>query len=253
MADVIISSQSIDSKTLTVTSADSSYPKTNMQDRRLSTYWKSTSSADQNIDIDMGSAIEINHAVLYHNLPSLTYIDIYYATVSDYSDQISVTDDNPLVTTEVGPQVFYFPFPSGNSYTKRYWRIKLTHLSSVAMVHLLFIGLSKSITQRFMKSSIIGNDYSGNQLQESYGGKRFSIEYIGARKKLVLAWELLDSTNHGKLVTLMSDCHGSHYPFWIKDLDGNWTYVRLKSPNLNNPEIEVNLYNVGPLTFEEEL
>lgn len=244
----------VDLFTLTaVTSEATGYDKEFMLDRRLATYWKATSSAQQDIDIDLGADYDdylIDHVLIYANLDSSgesTAIQIFSATQANYSDQ----SERSSGTSIPGWLPYCHPFTGTNSY--RYWRIRISNQGSAAEVALIFIGPSIEITVRYNKGGIPGEKNYDVKLSESYGGQRGIPRSPIERDYWEFLYEYLDETNKGYLVTLLSLIKGCRYPFYYKDTADVYHYVRFMGTNLNAREVEHQLYNTKTIRLEEEL
>ena len=235
-----------------VTSEDTGHEKEYMLDRRLATYWKADSSSNQDIDIDLGADYadySIDHVLLYCDPTDGATITIYAATQSDYSDQTEIVTQGIIYG---GWQfVPYLQFTGTNSY--RYWRIRFTNLSAAPSVALIFIGPSIEITIRYNKGGIIEETDYDVKLSEAYGGQRGIPRAPIERKYWEFLYEYLDLANKNKLDTLLSVIHGSRYPFYYKDTNDNYHYVRFIGKNLGAKEVEHQLYNTNTIRLEEEL
>lgn len=254
MADLTFYPQSIDDATLVVTSEATGYSKYNLQDRRKDTSWRSTSNANQNIDMDFGVAYTADHGFFYHNLPAGSYVDIYYATQANYSDELSVTSNEPTPITGTGPRYLAFEFPFSGSYTKRYWRIKITNMpgSTVAEIFLFFLGARKVISVRYNYGQIIGSKFS-TKLFESLAGNRSAVAFQGARRIWKLAFEYMSKTNRDNLISVLASASGKRYPIFMLDPDMlAYYYVRLMHDEISDPEVTHQLYNINQLLIEEE-
>lgn len=255
MTNLKFYSEAIDDFGLAVTDEASGYPKENMQDRRKGSYWESDTTSNQNIDIDRGSGSldTFNFGFLYHNLPDNTVVQIFDATQSNYSDeaaissQVTISSSNKPVLLLDQP-----PAPNGGlSSSKRYWRIKITSLASVAQIYLIFMGTKLEITTRYNYGQNVEPDYSGITIVESIGGHRASREYYGPRDKWNLAWEFLSLSNKQNLVSAMANTVGKKLPFFFSDVAGNYYFVRFGMNRLQMVEVAHELYN-GPIVLEEE-
>lgn len=249
MANLILLSQTIDDETLAVTSEAAGHLKECLQDRRLDTSWKSTTSANQNIDIDFGADMFVDHILLYHNLPNDAAVRLWSATASDYSDEFYRSLSH-IIDSSKRP-VLYFTTYSGG-FTFRYWRVKITALTAAAEVYLLFIGRQSEITVQYNNAQNEESKYRGSLIKTSYGGKRYSRTYFGARKSFRYRWEYLDLTNQTSLQTLIANSKGPALPFFMKTVDGAYYYVRLMNEEIGSEQVEHHLFNIGPLLFEEE-
>lgn len=252
MSDLIFMPDSIDSATLTVTSAATGYAKEKLQDRLTFTSWRSTTNANQNIDIDFGVATTCDHLVLLHNLVNNTYVDVFYASAANYSDALSVTDGVPAVVSGAG--TLYLPFPSSGSYSARYWRVQITNIGGgqIAEAYLLFLGQRKTITIRYDYGNKMG-PRSSSVIRQSLGGYRTGLNLEANRRVWSLPWEYMSKANYDNLVSVLSDTQGMAYPIFMQDpYNGTIYYVRIMHNELPAVESAHELYNLGPLIIEQE-
>jgi hypothetical protein len=250
MGNLVLYSETIDNAALAVTSAATGHAKELLQDRLTNTSWKGSSSANQNIDIDWGAAKACDHLVLLHNIPVSSVVDIFYASASNYSDAVSVSSGAgwTIIGTGIRTQLCNF----AASHTARYWRVQITSQSAASEIYLAFIGAKLDISIRYNQNWMDRKIYNGNILVETLGGKRYSRRLYGGRQRIEYTWEYLDLTNQNKLQTLIANSLGNALPFFLKRPDDTFLYCRLNMPSIDNPEIEYQLYNLGPLIFEEE-
>jgi len=130
--------------TVTVTSEASGFPKENMSDWLDWTYWKASSSVDQNIDIDKGAVgISVDTlAILAHNLGSAG--DSIGTVVTVYEDDNSgFTSPTTLGTVAVSnDRPFYLSLTAG---TERYNRIKIANLDEAVYIGVVCLGKKMTI------------------------------------------------------------------------------------------------------------
>jgi len=142
-----------------VTSEATGHEKIYMSDLIKSTYWQATSSATQNIDIDLGTGYEdydIDHVLIYVDSGGDMTWYVYADTQSNYSTQTEMFSLSPQGYS--GFRLLVATFASVNEF--RYWRIRLTNLSTAPKIGLIFIGESKTIATRFSYGGIQGQyDY----------------------------------------------------------------------------------------------
>ena len=93
------------SATLSTAGEDTDYPATNMQDRRLSRYYKSLTDVDQEVIIDLDAPIAVSYfAIFNHNISSSATIKLQGAN----EDTNDVVDwDNPDFETTVTHSAYY--------------------------------------------------------------------------------------------------------------------------------------------------
>jgi len=247
MGNLLFISQAIDNATLVVTSQQTGHEKEKIQDRRKDTSWKSSSTANQNIDMDFGAAYPVNHCFLYHNLPDNSTIRLWAATQANYSDEAAVGTAQVISSR---PNLYW---NLGVTANYRYYRFKITTLPSDAEIYLIFMGAELEINIRHDFSGINGeNIYAGVSLVESMGGIRGARSYYGPRKRWEFSWEYLSLANQQNLQALISNVYGKRYPFFFRDVDSDYHFARLMMESLGAREVTHQLYDLGPLVLEEE-
>ena len=82
-----------------VTSEATGHEKEFLLDRRRTTYWQASDSATQEIKIDLGTGGSAGYVIVYHNPGGAFTFKVYYATLSDYSDQVLIDSSSGTQTT----------------------------------------------------------------------------------------------------------------------------------------------------------
>ena len=233
-----------------VTSEDTGYEKEFMLDRRLATYWKGTSAANQDIDIDLGADIAVDYVLIYADLDVDDVVTVYYDDNESYTSPVQAATDTITVT---GWQVLKLTFTEVSS-DNRYWRIRIAPDAAAPSCSVIFIGIEYEITIRYNYGSIIKEpDYSGVKIIESYGGQRGRSRQSEPRNIWRFTYEMLDTTNKDKLDAVLAITNGAQYPFFFFDVDDNAHYVGWITTGLKAIEKYDELYDTGEILLEEEL
>lgn len=248
MGNLKFYSQGLDDYAVAVTNQQTGFEKENMQDRRKDTSWKSSSTANQNIDFNKGITVQLNHFFLYHNLPNNAQVQPFKATQADYSDESQLASPT-IISSANKPNLLL----SWTAVSAPYWRIKITSLSSPAEIYLIFPGLTREITIMYNFGQLEEPFYDGSKIVESLGGIRAARQYHGGRERWEYNWERLDQANQDELQNLIADCRGKALPFFFSDIDGNYHYVRLMNPRIGARQVTHQQFNTDRLIFEEEL
>lgn len=235
-----------EASSISVTSEETDYPKENLQDRSERTLWKATSNADQNLDIDWGSATACDYVILGgHNLYSVG------ATVTvKYSD-----DASTYYTAGSGVPASNDPFLiTFSSASHRYWRIVLSSGSAAYQAATLFIGSKFSHT--------INKDYGMNfgravgvELRETKGGQRRSNLNADPRKIWEFAFTYFEETHKNNFLTWAQDGKLSHLPFYFDpDGSGDLYFVRYMKNEFLMQDQNYQIYNTkDAIRLEEEI
>jgi hypothetical protein len=253
MANIKFYPEGLDLFTLSaVTSEATGYEKEFMLDRRLATYWKATTGAAQNIDIDMGAAdYAVDYVLLYGDFDIDDEITLGYDDNDSYSSPTGIGGTTTIIVA--GWQWVWILFSKVSS-ADRYWRITITPDAAAPSAAVIFIGSVREITCRYNKNQIEGEyDYSGVQLSESLGGQRGVPIAHESRRVWEFFYETLDNTNKDLLDTILSLTEGRRYPICFYDTDGNPFYVRIMNDRLGMRQVEYQLYNSDPIILSEDL
>lgn len=252
MADIIFYPQHVAAFTITaITSEATGFEKELILDRRLATYWKATSTANQDIEIDLG-ADYADHSI--SSLVFLVYLNstddwgLYADENSDYSGEEMVTEGSSGTT---GWQTIVATFTATSAF--RYWRIKLYSLIATPRIATIYLGPHYTITCRYNKNQIESEyDYSGVKLETAYGGEVGATEQYPERKYWRFLYETLDVTNKGYLDSILALSKGKKYPIAFSDINGTEYYIRFMIDRLNARQVEHQLYNTGEILLQEE-
>lgn len=261
MADLKLIAAGIDLYTINqVTSEAAGFEMEFMQDRKLSTSWKATSTALQNIDIDTGDDnFAAAHFFLYHNISdnsSAATIKIYEEDEDDGTWDGSFTQRGSTFTITPSNSP-YALIGLGAAYANRYWRIEIDGSDVAPEIYLVFFGSETAavdgITLRYMFGQLEEPIYDGSKIIETPGGIRYSRQYHDGRDRFEYAWDHLDSGNEAKLQLIAALSKGRALPFFMQDINSAYHYVRLMNSGIGSRQVTHTLFNTGRLIFEEEL
>lgn len=257
MADLKFMAEGIDLYDIdSATSEAAGFEMEYMQDRKLATSWKATSTALQNIDIDTNGIKGANYFFLYHNIShnsETATIKIYSDDNSGFASPILRGSVNPL-TAAATPYVL---IDLGATFTERYWRITIESSDVAPQIYLVFfgtdLGATSGITTRYMFGQLEEPIYGGSKIVETLGGMRYARQYHDGRDRFEYAWDHLDATNKARLQAVIALSKGRALPFFMQDIDSAYHYVRLMNSGVGARQVAHTLFNTGRLIFEEEL
>lgn len=261
MADMKLIAEGIDLYTIDqATSEAAGYEMEFLQDRRLDTSWRATSTALQNIDIDTGDdGFSAIYFFLYHNISdnsSAATIKIYEEDEDDGTWDGTFTQRGSTFTITPSNTPYAF-IDLGAAYANRYWRIEINNSDVAPEVYLVFFGsetgATTGITIRYMFGQLEEPVYNGSKIVESLGGIRASRQYHDGRDRFEYAWDHLDASNEARLQAVAALTKGRALPFFMQDIDSAYHYVRLMNSGIGSRQVKHTLFNTGRLIFEEEL
>lgn len=265
MADLKLIAEGIDLYTIDqATSEAAGFEMEFMQDRKLATSWKATTSGTQNIDVDMGAnSSGLEYVFFYHNISdnsSSAEINIFEEDENDGTWDGTYTQRGStfIITPSNTPYAF---IDLGSTYSNRYWRLQMAVNDAAPEVFLIFMGTDSSaltgITVRYMFGQLEEPIYNGSKIVETLGGMRYARQYHDGRERFEYAWDHLDATNEARLQAVIALSKGSALPFFMQlILDTSplqYRYVRLMNSGIGARQVAHTLFNTGRLIFEEEL
>lgn len=236
-----------------ITSAAAGFPKENMLDHNLDTYWKPTSSGNQLWDVDLGAAFQIDGVAIWiHNYDT----DHGPNGVPNFS--IAYSDDNFTgITVEqtfifnteftVGVPLMVLNFSAGS--THRWWRMAVLDMATTIEISHMFLYRKRAIT--------IGNqwpendeDIFHNNRMRSRSGRQFVTGINRQRvRSFKRQWLMTGSTNFTALQDAFLDCGGSRRPCILQEGSSNYV-VRMQSDKLSAKQIDYQVYQ-PKMVFEE--
>ncbi len=211
-----------DAKIESITSEATGFPIENALDHNLDTYWKPTSTDNQEIDIDLGSALQVdglaffikNYDTDHSNSPGLATVNLKRS-----SDNITYTlqgGGSVNLDNSVGTPI-WFHNTALTSGTYRYWRIELQTMNTTIEIGQIFLYRSRNITAN---SAYPVDDISSyaNRSVSGPGGRRLvaGINSIKTRK-FTRRFQLSGLTDHNTLVSVHDACRGALRPFILTE------------------------------------
>lgn len=242
----ILYDNELEDGTLTVTSEESGFPKENLVDWLDWTYWKASSAAAQNIDVDKGAAgssVEVDSlAILAHNLGTGGNSLGCDVTVQE-DDNPSFSSPTTLGTVSpVDDDPFYLSLTAG---TERYNRIKIENMEDPAYIGVGYLG--KRMTMP------VGPEFSFDpDRQETKSEKyvNYSGRLVGSAKKYderimeVDFRRIAQSFVASDLLPFLEDHYTAMKPFFFVPDPGNvfgtGKVYYLTAPD--NPRVELSVY-----------
>lgn len=203
--------------TITATSSNAAYPIANVKALPITTVWRSTSAAVQNIDVDFGSAQSADLiALVNHNLTTGAVITVSAGTTTGYL--------NFSQTMTYREFTAFLWLSAAISY--RYWRINISDTSnpdSYIQVGYLGLGPSTCPNFTFRHGSIQEPEFVNLEMNSPYGVP-FSMEMY-RRQKFKAEFGPLSTANITILRDLYVDLKRDVYPFiFLPDSTGTEAY-----------------------------
>jgi hypothetical protein len=186
------------------TTADG-YDVVNLQRPALAPGWKSgTSTADEKITVDLGSAQSISaFALINHDLTTET-LELEYATDSGF------TTGTGTVTLSLTSDNWYQFF---GAVTRRYWRLKITKALATDTVSAgrMVLGQQFTPTYAFRPQYASGNASDTSQGVRTRGGQYYSTDGVRLRTLRGVMPGLSD-TDYDE-IELLKRTYGTSTPF----------------------------------------
>jgi hypothetical protein len=251
MSNPIIVFRRIDTATLTASAgSDASYPLTNLQDGRWATQWMSGDTTDgQTLLIDF---------LAYRNCSSLLCANHNFSSLGCTSIKLQYDlDDNVGFVTPVDVVAnLSISEPSFNQFVganRRYWRLQFNKgsaLTSAPKIGMIFLGNAANLPlfsnnpKRGLKG-IITRD-------ESLSGLSFASSPYSPRQTWKIDWGVLKSANNYDVWRWLNGVGIGLYPFWFKDIDDNWHFVRILQDSVEGNAKGNVIFDFKGLQFVEE-
>lgn len=213
MSTLFLYNNHVDSATLTASTADGSYPATNIQLEPTTKEWRTTAATAQNLVLDLGSAKAVDHIFLVGNaLESLNFTSITIeANTSDSwgapaysSGAITSFPENKLIVN------------TGSTQTYQYWRIVIEDSTGGATFtgfSNLFLGQSLTLTNNNISREWSLGDAKIADIKTGLHGQRFVTEYNN-QKTFNVSYQLLTKDELDSVET-MFDFIGVGKPFYF--------------------------------------
>lgn len=169
--------------TLTATSEEVGFPVENILDRKAYNPWKATTTAQQDIEIDMGGAVAADYiAFAGSNLKaeSLTM------TLFSGAAFPPVTTKATIVGSTVSDSGVHFePFTTD---TKQYWRIRISaSAGDVAFVGMIYLGVTFSLTE-YLPATLDPNvEVVNSEMERSRSGNALGAVMSSLERPMTLS------------------------------------------------------------------
>ena len=215
--------ENVNNATLTASAGSATnYPLTNLQDDRYATQWKSgAKTQNQTLTAQFSSAINMDCVLICnHNFASLgiTLLRIEYSNYGDDWFEVAI------VASYTDPL-----FVSFTSASKAYIRLtfyKSGQLNVEPQIGMLYIG--KAIEMPLYANNPERGVSSDAVVAESLSGLKYSSSLHGVREQWKLDFAKCPTSSLYSFMKLIVGVNGMQYPFWFRDMDGNWHFVRFK-------------------------
>lgn len=198
---------------VSVTSEATDHPIELAFDQNLNTYWAPTSTAAQNIDLDLQSARSINGVAMFlrnyltdHSGSELALVSVYYS--DNGTDWTGVTGMTYFIHTKqtVGKPLVIGP--SDTTISHRYWRIRFSSMSTVVQVSQFFLYRDRSIA---VPDSYPHNDRRiyGQGVVKGFAGRavRTPINRVPVYERR-RTWRTTDADDIAAIQGAVQDCAG---------------------------------------------
>jgi hypothetical protein len=217
MNDSVVVFERIDLATLLASAgSDAGYPLTNLQDGRYATQWKSgATTQNQTLKITHAASLSPDYILIVnHNLNSLGLTGL------------EIQDDAAGVVKDITsfPSVIYEALTVHATTFNLLKFKKGSALSAAPLIGMIFIGTKVSLPlylnnpKRGLKADLIRD--------ESLSGLRFVSSSNGIRQTWKLDWGALKQASNAEVFRWISGVGVGLHPFWIKDMDDHWHFVR---------------------------
>ncbi|MDP1675653.1 MAG: hypothetical protein Q8L88_02215 [Bacteroidota bacterium] len=207
----------IDLATLTASAgSDASYPLTNLKDGRYATQWKSgATTQNQTLTITHQSIMSPDCILIVnHNFNTLGLTSLELQN-----------DAGSLKTIASFPSVI---FETISTFNESFLLLKFNKgsaLSAIPAVGMIFIGSQVELP------GIINNPKKGfatvTDLDESLSALTFATQVTDGKYTRKFTLDGLTSAEETDFIRLLNTISNRLHPFFLRDTDGNWNFVRL--------------------------
>jgi hypothetical protein len=208
---VILFAQSFyETGTVTVTSEAAGKPKARLADRDRGPQWEATSTAQQDLDLDNGSAKSATAlALVNHNLSGVT-VEVYKGSTSPPGALVAA------LAVNADPFLSVF----GGSHTERYWRVRIPAGAAVAKIGELLMGIPRTIAQNpFVRQS--AKVTVGNVRRDmSPGGYAHAVRQGVKRIRLPYGWPAMGSADVATLEAAFDEVDQGAKNLLVQDVSG---------------------------------
>ena len=235
----------LEAATLTASGGSATgYPLTHLQDRRYATQWKSgATTANQTLEVQVpnpglvDSLLIANHNLTATGISSLR-LDWYDGDNWNVSNTLTDFPD-PLFVTEVH---------GGDKH--RLVFVKTSALSAAPQLGMLMLG--KRVELPLHSNSPERGPEADVEVDESISGLRFGSSVRAHRERFNLSLNVLKTLDHAEFCRLHKTVNGREKPFWWRDMDLNWHFVRLDRNHLPSVSRGNLFFAVRQLEMSEE-
>jgi hypothetical protein len=225
--------ESVETATLTASAGSAAgYGTENLQDRIWSTLWQAAATTqNQTLLIEYAAAITMDALLIADsNLASLgltsllveAYVAGNYTTV--------------LTLTSFASEPLYNELSAAVSTTKlRFTMQKGSALSIAPQIGLIFAG--KKISTLALENGGQRGFESSASVRTAVNGQRRGVSTAADREKFQFNFLSKRVVDEAEWFRLVRGANGMEKPFWYRDFDGNWHFVRFDNnyiPSVNN-------------------
>ena len=215
-------------KSHAITSEAAGFPIENAMDWNLDTYWKPTSTADQNIDFDFGSAVDVEGVVFwYHNYltdhrnGSTAKMQLWWSdngsawtqVAGDVNLQLVQSEPLDIMVKDLGA-------------THRYWRVTIKTLNTTVEISQIML-FNRRTTSTNSSWPDDDTEIFANKTVKAPGGRELVIGINkGSVKEFSRNFVITGTTDFNTLVSVFQATRG-----------GVWPLVLTEGSTLNLPKM----------------
>lgn len=200
-----------------ITSEATGFPKEQLLDNNPDTYWKPTGTGQQDIVIDLGSALQVDAFVAFvKDYTTMTGAYMYRYRSSDNVNWTNIGGSWAIGDLTAGPLRFN---DLGSPLTYRYWKFEI--LAQSEAIQLAGLWLCRKYTVA------VGNEWPEqdreiyhNRIIEGEGGRDFVIGINRGRSMIIpRSYKISGATQFGYLRSAWRDSAGQLRPVIIQEGD----------------------------------
>ena len=235
-----------------ITSEATGFPRENMTDYNPDTCWKPTTTGNQDINIDLGSAQLVSQFFVC----IVNYDASYYGTSAAIALKYDDNDDGNYTTTTTfasGSFVslatnIYLPDTSVTPVTKRYWRVSIVNMNVIAEFAGLFLVRKRAISEQYELPDH-ETDQFYNRIVEAGGGRTMAAGINSLSSAIIPRTWMMATTGKDALRTAHQDSGGRLRPLILSEGSSN-RLVRFADDKIDPNKISHAIWK-PKVTFEQ--
>jgi len=230
------------------TSQATGFPKENLIDNNLDTYWKPTSEANQTIDIDLQIAKIVDYAYVF--VQNYTLHTVSSVFLLQYSDDAFSNNSNGMVAAQGMGNMLLSPHRtyeiSETATAHRYWRITIASFAgTVPNISAIWLCKEYDVGQTAEYPYKDSDIFASKKIKT--GGDRIftTVQNKKSSKSLPRQFLISGTTNKDALRNAHQDCKGDAVPVVVQE---GTTYddivvCKFKDDKFSKNEKAYQLYN----------